>query len=64
MQYLYKYTPINDYLISNLKENQIYFSNVNDFNDPLDSHFTISTGEGAININDVELQPALLQFDL
>ena len=33
----FKYQPIDDYLIENLKHNQIYFNNPSKYNDPFDS---------------------------
>ena len=59
MQKLYQYTPINERLAENLKKKKIFFSNVNSFNDPLDSYFTILTNNQAINIGSDDFNTGL-----
>jgi hypothetical protein len=34
---IYKYQPVNQYSLRNLKNNHIFFNNPNDFNDPFDT---------------------------
>lgn len=36
MDDMFKYFPINEFLLSTLKDNEIWFSNPNNFNDPFD----------------------------
>ncbi len=38
-KHLYKFSPISDYLLTNLENNQLWCSNPKDFNDPFDCQF-------------------------
>ncbi|WP_157797123.1 DUF2971 domain-containing protein [Clostridium sp. CT7] len=49
---LYKYQPVNNYTLANLKNNQIWFSNVDDFNDPFELRFNIDKRSGNDILND------------
>ena len=41
---LYKYQPVSQYSLRNLKNNHIYFNHPNDFNDPFDTFHEVKIG--------------------
>lgn len=46
-KYIYKYYPINEFLLRTLINNEIFFSNPLNFNDPFDCQFEINLIEGS-----------------
>lgn len=46
-RYIYKYFPINEFLFRTLINNELYFSNPLNFNDPFDCQFEINLIEGS-----------------
>ncbi len=43
-QFIYKFSPINEYLFKNILNNQLWFSNPLSFNDPFDCQYGKTTG--------------------
>jgi Protein of unknown function (DUF2971) len=50
-QSLYKFQPINECLIENIKNHQIYFNDPKDYNDPFDSTFYLDLGHSQKEMN-------------
>lgn len=46
-KYIYKYFPVNEFTIRTLINNELFFSNPIDFNDPFDCQFILNLVEGS-----------------
>lgn len=64
-KHIYKYSPVNEYLLRNLINNELYFANPIHFNDPFDCQFKLKMIKGSeaekqflnnLNVNESEFK--------